>query len=91
MKKYIITSAGLFAVIAIIVLGVSCKKFLDRKPLTATLADLSTGTLESQALGLYSTLRTYASFSALPWLDFHSIRDDDAAKGSNSTDGAEIK
>jgi hypothetical protein len=90
MKKYIITSAGLFAVIAIIVLGVSCKKFLDRKPLTATLADLSTGTLESQSLGLYSTLRGYGGFNLLPWLDFHSIRDDDAAKGSSSTDGAEI-
>ena len=29
-------------------------------------------------------------FSTLPWLDFNSIRDDDAQKGSSQTDGAEI-
>lgn len=68
---------------------VGCKKFLDRKPLTATLDDLKQGTLEAQSLGLYSTLG-YAGFSTLPWIDFHSIRDDDAQKGSSSTDGAEI-
>jgi hypothetical protein len=67
-----------------------CKKFLDRKPLTATLDDLHQGALESQSLGLYNTLRTYAGFSTLPWLDFNSIRDDDAQKGSSTTDGAEI-
>jgi starch-binding outer membrane protein, SusD/RagB family len=66
-----------------------CEKFLDRKPLTATLDDLNQGTLEAQSFGLYSTLR-YAGFSTLPWLDFHSIRDDDAQKGSSTTDGAEI-
>ena len=54
-----------------------CKKFLDRKPLTATLDDLNQGTLEGQVLSLYTILRTYAGFSTLPWLDFHSIRDDD--------------
>ena len=29
-------------------------------------------------------------FLRLPWIDFHSIRDDDAQKGSSTTDGAEI-
>ncbi len=67
-----------------------CTKFLDRKPLTATLDDLNQGALEAQSFGLYSTLRSYAGFSTLPWLDFHSIRDDDAQKGSSTTDGAEI-
>jgi hypothetical protein len=67
-----------------------CQKFLDRKPLTATLDDLHQGTLEAQSFGLYSTLRGYAGFSTLPWLDFNSIRDDDAQKGSSTTDGAEI-
>ena len=67
-----------------------CNKFLDRKPLTATLDDLNQGALESQSYGLYSTLRSYAGFSGLPWLDFHSIRDDDAQKGSSLTDGAEV-
>lgn len=67
-----------------------CNKFLDRKPLTATLNDLNQGAVEGQSLNLYTTLRTYAGFSLLPWLDFHSIRDDDAQKGSNQSDGAEI-
>lgn len=69
--------------------ALGCKKFLDRKPLTQTLDDLHQGTLEAQAFGLYNTLR-FAGFSTLPWLDFHSIRDDDAQKGSSATDGAEI-
>ena len=73
----------------VIALSISCNKFLDRKPLTATLDDLG-GVLEQQALGFYSTLRTYTAFNSLPWIDFNSIRDDDAAKGSSSTDGAEI-
>ncbi len=67
-----------------------CKKFLDRKPLSATLDDLSQGTLEAQSLGLYNTVNTWAGFNTLPWLDFNSIRDDDAEKGSSVTDGAEI-
>src|SRR4026208_1469968 len=67
-----------------------CKKFLDRKPLTATLDDLNQGALEGQVLNLYTTLRTYAGFSTLPWIDFHSIRDDDAQKGSDASDGREI-
>ena len=67
-----------------------CKKFLDRKPLTATFDDLHQGILEGQVFGLYSTLRGYTGFSTLPWLDFNSIRDDDALKGSSLTDGAEI-
>ena len=52
--------------------------------------DLHQGALEAQSFGLYSTLRSYAGFSTLPWLDFNSIRDDDAQKGSSLTDGAEI-
>ncbi len=51
--------------------------------------DLHQGALEPQSFGLYSQLRD-ASFSTLPWLDFNSIRDDDAQKGSSLTDGAEI-
>jgi hypothetical protein len=83
---FLIASAGLL----VLVMLSSCQKFLDRKPLSATLDDLSQGTLEAQSFGLYSTLRDYAGFSTLPWIDFHSIRDDDAQKGSSTTDGAEI-
>lgn len=73
-----------------LILFFGCQKFLDRKPLTATLDDLNQGALEAQSLGLYNTLRDYAGFSTLPWIDFNSIRDDDAQKGSSTTDGAEI-
>jgi len=67
-----------------------CKKFLDRKPLNSTLDDLNQGALEGQILGMYNILRSYAGFSSLPWVDFHSIRDDDAQKGSDINDGKEI-
>src|SRR5215469_9905698 len=67
-----------------------CSKFLDRKPLSATQNDLGSGSFEAKALGLYSALRNDAGFSNLPWLDFNSIRDEDAQKGSSVSDGAEI-
>jgi len=76
--------------VPVMILFFGCQKFLDRKPLTATFTDLHQGTLESQSLGLYNILRSYAGFSTLPWIDFNSIRDDDAQKGSSTTDGAEI-
>jgi len=87
-SKKIFWSICLVAPVVLISFG--CKKFLDRKPLTATLDDLNQGALESQSSGLYNTLRSYAGFSTLPWIDFNSIRDDDAQKGSSLTDGAEI-
>ena len=80
----------LILTIPILIAATSCKKFLDRKPLTATLDDLNQGALEAQSFGLYNTLRNSTAFSLLPWLDFNSIRDDDAQKGSSTTDGAEI-
>lgn len=64
-----------------------CKKFLDRKPLQGSLDDFG---LEQQIQGLYVKVRTYAGFNTLPWIDFHSIRDDDAQKGSSISDGQEI-
>ena len=91
MKSNIKHILGLFILASVVVAGISCSKFLDRKPLTATLDDLN-GILEQQALSLYSTFRgyDYAGLNSLPWLDFYCIRGDDAAKGSSSTDGAEI-
>ncbi len=74
----------------LMITGAGCKKFLDKKPLTATEDDLTQGALENKILGIYSTFRTYSAFNELVWLDFHSIRDDDAEKGSNQTDGAEV-
>ena len=89
MKKNKIIIICYLLALPVIFSALGCKKFLDRKPLTQTLDDLHQGTLEAQAFGLYNTLR-FAGFSTLPWLDFHSIRDDDAQKGSSATDGAEI-
>ena len=91
MKK--ITKLLLSGATMILIISLSaCHKFLDRKPLTATLQDVQAeqGTLEGQSLGLYYTLRNYAGFSSLPWTDFNSIRGDDAAKGSDANDGKEI-
>ena len=81
---------SLIAAIPMFIAISSCKKFLDRKPLTATLDDLNQGVLEGQVLNMYTILRSYGGFSSLPWIDFHSIRDDDAQKGSDASDGGEI-
>ena len=57
----------IFAVAAALLITVAgCTKFLDRKPLQATLTDLNQGALEAQSFGLYSTLRGYAGWSTLP-------------------------
>ena len=90
MKKNKIFIWSLFLSIPLFFTIAGCKKFLDRKPLTATLEDLHQGALEGQVLGMYNILRTYAGFSTLPWLDFNVIRDDDAQKGSDINDGKEI-
>ncbi|HEX2608331.1 MAG TPA: RagB/SusD family nutrient uptake outer membrane protein [Flavisolibacter sp.] len=90
MKKHKLLFWTLLLAIPMLSAVVGCKKFLDRKPLTATLEDLNQGQLEGQVLGMYNNLRTLAGFSLLPWIDFHSIRDDDAQKGSDINDGKEV-
>lgn len=88
--KHIKIYKSLFAVTLLAILLAGCTKFLDRKPLGATLDDLNQGSLEQQILGMYNTFKNYAGFSGLPWIDFHSIRGDDAQKGSDINDGREI-
>lgn len=90
MKRNIKILTVLLAFAGSVLLLGGCSKYLDRKPLAATQGDLGSGSFESKALGLYTALRGDAGFSSLPWLDFHSIRDDDAQKGSSVSDGAEI-
>ena len=90
MKKIKLEFWGLLLSLPFILPLSGCQRFLDRKPLTATFDDVHQGALESESFGMYSFLRTSAGFSTLPWLDFNSIRDDDAEKGSSQTDGAEI-
>lgn len=84
------TLVWVFPLLLLLMFSVGCKKFLDRKPLTASLGDVNQGALESRVFGLYSNLRTLSGFSTLPWIDFHSIRDDDAQKGSDANDGKEV-
>lgn len=83
MKSLVFVVAGLLIISSF----AGCKKYLDRKPLSGTLDDFG---LEQQTMGLYRIIRDYVAFNSLPWIDFHSIRDDDAIKGSSETDGAEI-
>src|SRR5664279_1418439 len=90
MKKIQNLILGLLIGVPMFVTVSGCKKFLDRKPLTATFDDLHQGGLETQVFGLYSTLRGYAGFSTLPWLDFNALRGDDDIKGSKEGDGDEI-
>src|SRR5688500_13257421 len=90
MKKNKVLVWTLVAMVPLLITIAGCKKFLDRKPLTATLEDLNQGALEGQILGMYTNLRNLAGFSLLPWIDMHSIRDDDAQKGSDASDGAEV-
>lgn len=78
-------------VLAALVLGgfSGCEKFLDRKPLgTATEDDIVQGGAEAKVLGLYAGMRTWG-VSSLPYLMVHSVRSDDADKGSTATDGAD--
>lgn len=89
MKRSKIKLGWLLSVITGLALF-GCADFLDRKPLQATLNDVNQSTLEGQALGLYSTVNTYAGLNTLPWIDFNSIRGDDELKGSSLSDGAEV-
>jgi starch-binding outer membrane protein, SusD/RagB family len=69
-----------------------CSKFLDRKPLTATLDDIKQGGIEGQVFGLYSAVKDYDignCFGGIPWQGVHNFRSDDSEKGSEPSDGAE--
>jgi starch-binding outer membrane protein, SusD/RagB family len=69
-----------------------CEKFLDRKPLTATLDDIKQGGIEGQVFGLYSAVKDYDignTFGGIPWQAVHNFRSDDSEKGSDLADGAE--
>lgn len=90
MKRINLLKWCLLLAVPLTLVLAGCNKLLDRKPLQATIDDLNQGKLEGRILGMYSNLRDMAGFSTLPWIDFHSIRDDDAQKGSDANDGAEV-
>lgn len=93
MKKRI-RSIGSILLLAIPILFMvsGCEKFLDRKPLTATLDDLKQGGIEGQVFGIYSAVKDYdigQVFGGIPWQGVHNFRSDDSQKGSEPSDGAE--
>ncbi len=60
-----------------------CEKFLDRKPLQATIEDIP-GALDGQAKGLYGAIRNSANdpyigdgFQNIPWIAMNGFRSDD--------------
>jgi len=81
IQKLLLGSAVLMS---IGITNFGCKKFLDRKPLTSTLDDLNQGGLETQALGLYGSIRSSAvdpyigdGFQSIPWIGINGFRSDD--------------
>ena len=93
MKKngFISWSILLMLLPCFMILG-GCKKFLDRKPLSAIADDLSEGNLEGQIFGLYNTIKNYDDgngFGGIAWLAMNDFRSDDSEKGSDLADGAE--
>lgn len=82
IKKIIIV-----AILAILSMAMfsSCKKFLDREPLSITVDDIKVGAVEGKALGLYGAIRNSASqpycgdgFENIPWVAMNGFRSDDA-------------
>lgn len=82
MKKNVFLWLAILSIASVTFTG--CKKFLERKPLTATLDDYTQGGLEPQALGLYGALRNSAGepyigdgFQSIPWTGINGFRSDD--------------
>lgn len=87
-----ISSAILLLALPVLFMASGCEKFLDRKPLTATLDDINQGGIEGQVFGLYSAIKDYDIgnvFGGIPWQGVHNFRSDDSEKGSDAADGAE--
>lgn len=71
-------------VICTLPFAMSCEKFLERKPLQATIEDIP-GALDGQAKGLYGAIRNSASepyvgdgLQNIPWIAMNGFRSDDA-------------
>lgn len=77
--------AGTLISASAIALFSGCEKFLDRKPLSATVDDLQVGALDGNVLGLYGAIRNSKSdpyvgdgFENIPWVAMNGFRSDDA-------------
>jgi starch-binding outer membrane protein, SusD/RagB family len=91
-KKNFLTAGLMLLLLPCFIMLSGCKKFLDRKPLSAIENDLSAGNLEGQIFGIYAAMKSYddgQTFGGIPWLGIHDFRSDDSEKGSDLADGAE--
>jgi hypothetical protein len=92
MKKHLLI-LPFASLLLLMVSSTGCKKFLDRKPLQATLEDLGQGGLEGLAFGLYSTFTdrggSYHGFSSIPYFAIHCFRDDDSKLGSDGVEASD--
>ncbi|MBL7724511.1 MAG: RagB/SusD family nutrient uptake outer membrane protein [Chitinophagaceae bacterium] len=89
MRNFKSTFFALLLALPFLMMLSGCEKFLDRKPLTATLEDLNQGGIEAEIFGIYSNLRNSPGFTTIPWLAVHDFRSEDSEKGSDAADGAE--
>lgn len=85
MKKIKQIIAGGLIIVGVSTFFSGCKKFLDRKPLAATVDDLPGGGVEGKVLGLYGAVRNSKSepycgdgFQSIPWIAMNGFRSDDA-------------
>ena len=91
-KSKLFLSGMLLLAIPLLFMVSGCKKFLDRKPLTATLDDVKQGGIQGQVFGIYSAIKDYdigQVFGGIPWQGMQNFRSDDSQKGSEPADGAE--
>jgi hypothetical protein len=81
MEKIKNVLTGLLWALPLLMMFTGCDKFLDRKPLTATLDDLKQGGVEGQIYGLYGGIRNPdvagIGFGGINWLGMHALRSDD--------------
>ncbi len=85
MIKFKQTMGTMLFAIATVLLFSGCEKFLDRKPLQATVDDLGVGALDGSVLGLYGAIRNSAAdpfcgdgFQGIAWVGMNGFRSDDA-------------
>lgn len=81
---------GLTIAVPMVTVVTGCRKFLDRKPLQATLDDLNQGGLEGQVIGLYGTIRNSQDapycgdgFESIGYLPMQSFRSGDQTVNSD--------
>ena len=91
-KDSIIKRVVLLPALVLSVGFIGCKKnFLDRQPLgTYTSTDIAAGSYDSQVFGVYSALRA-EGVSGVKYIAVHSIRSDDADKGSSVNDAVDAE